>query len=463
MRRINLPEIGAIKGFKAYDVRATVPDQLNANIAYRVGLAFANWKKLKQVVVGRDIRPSSLELSEALIKGLSEAGASVFDIGECGSEQVYYATAVNGCDGGVMVTASHNPINYNGMKFVARGGAPIGLDSGLAEIRDLVAAGQFFVTDQAAEVQTLDCVEGFIDHLLSLVDVSRLKPLKLWADPGHGGAGPILERMFDRLPVTLLGSTLRPDASYPRGVPNPMLASQRLQTSREIAAAGVDIGMSWDGDFDRCFFFDEKGNYIDPYYVVGLLAKAYLIKHPGSTVVHDIRLAWHTQKAIEEVGGVSFPSASGHAFMKQAMRASGAIYGGETTGHHYFKDFFCCDSGILPCLLMLVLLSQQDLPLSALVAQSQQDYPCSGEINLAVQGSSEQLLRLMEEHFESSARHIDHIDGLSVAFDRWRFNVRASNTEPLIRLNVEARGDRDLVKEKSEELMQLLARMQSKC
>ncbi len=463
MKRLQLPILTSLEGFKAYDLRAIVPDQLDADIAYRIGLAFAHWGRLKRVAVGRDIRPTSQGLAKALMRGLAEAGVEVADIGECGSEQVYFATAQYGFDGGVMVTASHNPLRYNGMKFVAAGGAPIGLDNGLAEIRDIAAAGTFSVAETAADVFPMDCVDAYIDHLLSLVDVEFIQPLRLWADAGHGGAGPILQRLFERLPAQLLSSTLEPDPSYPRGVPNPMLAEQRLQTQRDVVAAGVDVGMSWDGDFDRCFFFDERGQYIDPYYIVGLLGQAFLDRHPGETIVHDIRLAWHSEQAIAAAGGVSYPSASGHAFMKRAMRKSGAIYGGETTGHHYFKDFFCCDSGMLPCLLMLVLLSQRHQPLSALVAASQRAFPCSGEINLPVQGDSRLLLELVEAHFASSARHIDHIDGLSVAFDAWRFNLRASNTEPLIRLNIESRGDEGLVREKSDELLQLIARLEGEC
>lgn len=457
MRSLTLPEISRPEGFKAYDLRALVPQQLNEDIAYRIGLAFANWGGCRRVVVGRDIRPSSLALVEALSRGLSEAGAEVYDLAECGSEQVYFATAHYGYDGGIMVTASHNPLRYNGMKFVAAGGAPIGLDSGLAEIRDRVARGCFQIVEQPAAIVGLDCIDAYIEHLLSLVDVSQMRPLRLWADPGHGGAGPILQRLFEHLPVDLMGSSLLPDPNYPRGVPNPMLAEQRLRTERDIADAKVDVGMSWDGDFDRCFFFDETGRYIDPYYIVGLLGEAFLNAHPGERIVHDTRLLWHTEKAIAACGGRSVPSASGHAFMKRAMRESGAIYGGETTGHHYFRDFFCCDSGILPCLLMLVLLSQRDVPLSALVERSQAAFPCSGEINLPVRMASAALLGAMEEHFASSARSIDYIDGLSVAFDGWRFNVRASNTEPLIRLNVESRGNRELVQEKSDELLQLIA------
>lgn len=463
MKPLLLPAMPTPGGFKAYDVRATVPDQLNEDIAYRIGLAYANWAGLRRAVVGRDIRPTSLGLARALMRGLAEAGVEVADIGECGSEQVYFATAQYGFDGGVMVTASHNPLRYNGMKFVAAGGAPIGLDNGLAEIRDLVAAGVFEVAETVASVSPLDCVDAYIDHLLSLIDIQSMQSLSLWADAGHGGAGPILQRLFERLPAQLLGTTLNPDPTYPRGVPNPMLAEQRLQTQRDMVAVGADVGMSWDGDFDRCFFFDERGQYIDPYYIVGLLSQAYLDSHPGETIVHDIRLAWHSEQAIAAAGGVSFPSASGHAYMKRAMRDSGAIYGGETTGHHYFRDFFCCDSGILPCLLMLVLLSQSDQPLSERVAASRRAFPCSGEINLPVQGDSRTLLELVEAHFASSARHIDHIDGLSVAFDAWRFNLRASNTEPLIRLNVESRGDVGLVQEKSDELLQLIARLESEC
>ncbi|HSG61253.1 MAG TPA: phosphomannomutase/phosphoglucomutase [Pseudomonadales bacterium] len=463
MKQLQLPVLTRVDGFKAYDLRALVPDQLNADIAYRVGLAFAQWGGLKRVVVGRDIRPSSSMLFDALADGLLAAGVEVFDIGECGSEQVYFATARYHFDAGVMITASHNPIRYNGMKFVGAGGAPIGLASGLADIKALAMKGAFQVVANPSRVQQLDCMDAYIAHLLSLVDITTIKPLHVWADTGHGGAGPVLERLFEHLPATLHSATLTPDASYPRGVPNPMLAEQRQQTSRDMAAVGVDIGMSWDGDFDRCFFFDERGRFIDPYYVVGLLSEAYLAVHPGETIVHDVRLAWHSEQAIAAAGGVSYPSASGHAFMKQAMRDSGAIYGGETTGHHYFRDFFCCDSGILPCLLMLVLLSRRGQPLSALVEASQSAFPCSGEINLPVRGDSRELLQLVEQHFAGAARHIDALDGLSVVFDEWRFNLRASNTEPLLRLNIESRGDRFLVAEKRDELLQLIARLESEC
>ncbi len=456
MSFIKLTKIKELEGFKAYDIRAVVPDQLDVVKAYRIALAFANWGNLRSAVVGHDIRQTSPELATAVINGLTDAGVEVFDLGLCGTEQVYFATAYFGCDGGIMVTASHNPIQYNGMKFVAKMGVPIGLDSGLAEIKALALAGECQLAAKTGQRRHVDCLSDYLNHLLSLVNIADIKPIRVLVDPGNGGAGHVLSALQRYLPIELIGINMPPDGSFPVGVPNPMLVEQQARTSLAVLENGADIGVSWDGDFDRCFFFDELGQYIDPYYVVGLLSEAFLSQTPGERIVHDIRLAWNSEEVIKAAGGVSCPSNSGHSYMKATMRKADAIYGGETTGHHYFRDFYYCDSGILPYLMMLKVLSGSDLTLSQRVAARKAAFPCSGEINLAISRSAQSVIAAIEKYYEDECQDVNYLDGLSMSFAEWRFNLRSSNTEPLLRLNIESRGDERLVALKRDELLALI-------
>ncbi len=441
------------KAFGAYDIRGIYPQTINEEIAYRIGRFFPALFGAKKVVVGNDIRLSGSALKAALAKGLTESGCDVVDIGQCGTEMIYFATAHLKLDGGVMITASHNPQEYNGMKFVRQEARPISGDTGLRELESQVADGEL---PQAAEVpgkvETLDIAEDYVQHILSYVDVSQLKPLKVVVNAGNGAAGPILDVMEKYLPFELVKVHHKPDGNFPNGVPNPLLPENREATAQAVRESGADVGVAWDGDFDRCFMFDELGNFIEGYYMVGFLAQAFLQKQPGEKIIYDPRLTWNTEELVEENGGIPVISKSGHAFIKEKMRQENAIYGGEMSAHHYFRDFSYCDSGMIPWLLVLELLSKAaGKTLSALMKERMAEYPCSGEINSKVKDADEVLTRIEAEYGPQGK--VMKIDGLSVEFADWRFNLRKSNTEPVIRLNVETRQDEKLMRQKTEELL----------
>ncbi len=438
--------------FKAYDVRGRVPEELNEDAVYRIGRAYAAFLQPRRVAVGRDIRLSSSELTEVLIRGLTNSGVDVVDIGVGGTEMVYYATFSLDLDGGIMVTASHNPPNYNGLKLVREGARPISADTGLKEIRELAEVAEFPDAPAPGSSRTLDVQADYIDHLLSYVDPGKLRPLKVVVNAGNGGAGPIVDLLEPHLPFEFIKVHHRPDGTYPNGVPNPMLEENRRVTVEAVVREGADAGIAWDGDFDRCFFFDENGRFIDGYYVVGLLAQSFLARSPGARIVHDPRLTWNTLEVVENCGGTAVQSVSGHAFMKQVMRDEDALYGGEMSAHHYFRSFAYADSGMIPWLLVTQLMSERKLPLSALVDERMELFPASGEINRTVDDAAEVLARI-ERVYAADAVRVEHVDGLSVEFPRWRFNLRASNTEPLLRLNVESRGDTALMQARTAELL----------
>ncbi len=441
--------------FKAYDVRGRVPEQLNEDIAWRIGRAFAAHFAPRSVAVGHDIRHTSPALAEALGRGLREGGADVRDIGLCGTEEIYFATAHFGLDGGIMVTASHNPIEYNGLKLVQKDARPVSGDSGLHDIRRLAEAGEFPAAPRQGEYAALEARPAFIEHLLGYVERDALRPLRIVVNAGNGGAGLVIDALEPHLPFEFIKVHHEPDGSFPNGIPNPLLPERRQATIDAIRAHDADLGISWDGDFDRCFLFDEQGGFIEGYYIVGLLAEAFLAKHPGEKIVHDPRLTWNTIDVVQRAGGIPVQSKTGHAFIKERMRAEDAIYGGEMSAHHYFRDFAYCDSGMIPWLLVSELLSRKGQPLSALVAERQAAFPCSGEINFRVRDAAF-CLKAIEREFGSHALHIDRTDGLGLEFDRWRCNIRASNTEPLLRLNVEARGDADLMRSRTEQLSRFI-------
>nr|WP_221192132.1 phosphomannomutase [Microbulbifer rhizosphaerae] len=453
--------------FKAYDLRGRVPDELNTDIAYRVGRAFAQFLGARRVVVGHDIRLTSGELTDALVEGLRDAGADVFHIGQCGTEEVYFATfhgrSQGGFDGGICVTASHNPMDYNGMKFVRAGSRPISGDTGLLDIKRLAEENDFGPVEKRGELQRYEHRADFVKHLLGYVDVARLKPLKLVVNAGNGGAGTVVDALAPHLPFEFVRVHHQPDGSFPNGIPNPLLPENRASTAQAVCASGADFGIAWDGDFDRCFFFDESGSFIEGYYVVGLLAAAFLAKYSGAKdahsekakIVHDPRLVWNTRDIVESAGGVPIQSKTGHAFIKERMRAEDAIYGGEMSAHHYFRDFAYCDSGMIPWLLVAELVSRSGMPLSQLVGERMAAFPCSGEINSKVEDPAA-LLKAAEEKYGPDAESVEYVDGLSVAFADWRFNLRMSNTEPVVRLNVESRGNELLMREKTEELLNLI-------
>ncbi|MDH3418024.1 MAG: phosphomannomutase [Gammaproteobacteria bacterium] len=441
--------------FKAYDVRGRVPEDLDEDVAYRIGRAYADFLSPSKIVIGRDIRLTSPALSLALQRGLTDSGVDVIDIGIGGTELVYFATAHLELDGGVMVTASHNPPNYNGMKFVREKARPISEDTGLAEIRALAEKNDFAPADRSGNVETLDIMADYIDHLLGYVDRSALAPLKVVVNAGNGGAGPIIDRLEPHLPFEFIKVNHEPDGTFPNGVPNPMLEQNRASTAEPVVRLGADLGLAWDGDFDRCFFFDETGRFIEGYYIVGLLAQAFLEKSADERIVHDPRLTWNTLDIVGQMGGTTIQSKSGHAFIKETMRVSNAVYGGEMSAHHYFRDFSYADSGMIPWLLVAQIMSARACPLSQLVDERMATFPASGEINRKVADAAV-ALNTLENRYRDSAICIEHVDGLSMEFEDWRFNLRASNTEPLVRLNVESRGKPDLMEAKTEELLALV-------
>lgn len=441
--------------FKAYDIRGRVPDELNSEIARRIGRAYAEYIKPSRVVVGRDIRVTSPELCNALADGLRAGGADVFDIGLCGTEEVYFATVHYKMDGGIMVTASHNPMDYNGMKLVRDGSRPISGDSGLETIRRLAGENRVPESARKGEYGHLYSKADYIRHLLSYVKLGGLKPLKVVVNSGNGCAGPVIDLLQEYLPFEFIRINHDPDGSFPNGIPNPLLPENRDATLRAVVDNGADAGIAWDGDFDRCFLFDEYGRFIEGYYIVGLLAASILQMHPGEKIIHDPRLTWNTIDLVQKNGGIPVQSKTGHAFIKERMRTEDAVYGGEMSAHHYFRDFAYCDSGMIPWLLVLEMMCRTDMPLSALVAERVRLFPASGEINRRLKDSGKALLKI-EEHYGGSAVRKDFTDGLSMEFEKWRFNLRSSNTEPLVRLNVESRGDRALMQEKTSEILKLL-------
>lgn len=453
-----MPTTQSLTCFKAYDIRGRIPDELNDDIAWCIGRACGEFLGAGRVVVGHDIRLSGPALAAAVSSGLNDAGLDVIDIGLCGTEEVYFATSHLGAGGGIMVTASHNPADYNGMKLVRAGSRPISGDTGLSEIRRRAEEMAGAVPAPARCRGTLrraDPRPDYIRHLLSYVDRAALRPLRLVMNAGNGSAGPVVDALQRELPFHLTKIQHEPDGRFPNGVPNPLLPANRAATTAAIHAAGADFGVAWDGDFDRCFFFDEKGAFIEGYYVVGLLAATMLAAHPGGRIIHDPRLVWNTEEIVRQHGGVPVQCKTGHAFIKERMRHEDAVYGGEMSAHHYFRNFFYCDSGMIPWLLVAALVSAEGRPLSALVADRIRRYPASGEINRQLADPAAAMDRVRAQ-YTAGAEAVDETDGLSLSFRDWRFNLRVSNTEPVIRLNVESRGDAGLMKAKTAEILALL-------
>lgn len=440
--------------FKAYDIRGKVPGELNADLAYKIGRAIVTKLNAASIVIGRDVRESSPELSEALANGITDAGSSVIDLGLCGTEMIYFATPFLNADGGVMITASHNPPEYNGLKFVKKGSRPMGLSSGLNDVRDMILKDDLGkLSAQKAHVIKIDLMKDFIQHLDKFYHRNQIKPFKVVVNAGNGCAGPALDELEPRLPIKMIKVFHEPDSTFPNGVPNPLLPENRQPTIDAILKNKADLGVAWDGDYDRCFFFDEKGNFIEGYYIVGLLAKSILKKNPGERIVHDPRLEWNTIKIVNEAGGTPVRSQSGHAFIKEKMREVNSIYGGEMSAHHYFRDNSYSDSGMIPFLLIMQLMSDENKTLSELVEEMVKSYPCSGEINTTLKDPKAKLEEIKAKYSDGE---MDELDGVSVTYPDWRFNVRISNTEPLLRLNVESRGNEKLMKEKTAELLALV-------
>ncbi|MDX9988218.1 phosphomannomutase CpsG [Thiothrix unzii] len=447
--------------FKAYDIRGKLGDELNDDIAYRIGRAYGTFLgEGKTIVVGGDVRLTSATLKLALANGLMDAGTNVIDLGMTGTEEVYFTTFHLGVDGGIEVTASHNPLNYNGMKLVREGSKPISGDTGLKDIQRMAEANEFPSVTQRGTLIQQTCLTPYVQHLLTYIDIQNIKPLKLVVNAGNGAAGHVvdaLEAEFQRLrvPITFIKVHNEPDGTFPHGIPNPLLPECRADTSNAVLAHNANMGIAWDGDFDRCFLFDENGGFIEGYYIVGLLAEAFLHKQPGAKIIHDPRLTWNTIDMVQASGGVPIQSKTGHAFIKERMRAEDAVYGGEMSAHHYFRDFAYCDSGMIPWLLVAELLCTTGKPLSALVGERMVAYPCSGEINFRVQ-DVQASIAAVNAYFLADAPEIDSTDGLSMAFADWRFNLRGSNTEPVLRLNVESRGDATLMQQQTRLISQLI-------
>ena len=446
--------------FKAYDVRGRLGEELDADIAYRIGRAFAQARGARRVVLGRDSRASSPELAAAVARGLVDGGAEVLDLGLCGTEEVYFATADQGADGGIEVTASHNPIDYNGMKMVITGSAPLDPETEMPTIADLAQSGNFAAAEDGAIRPLPDARATYASALVDFIDIAALRPMRVLVNAGNGTAGPTFDAIAEELarrgaPLTFIRQHHEVDSSFPNGIPNPILPENQPATADALRAAGADLGVAWDGDFDRCFFFDAEGRFIPGEYIVGLLGAAFLEKSPGEIIVHDPRVILNTRAMIEEAGGRAVASRTGHAFLKRKMRETGAIYGGEMSAHHYFRDFAYCDSGMIPWLLVVELLSRKRTTLAALLSERMRAYPSSGERNFRLADPDASIARVVAG-FEGAALARDDLDGISLDFGGWRFNLRRSNTEPVVRLNVESRGDAGLVAEKVAEIAALL-------
>lgn len=443
-----------LEAFKAYDIRGKVPSELNSDLAYKVGRAYSKLIGAKKIVIGHDVRESSEEISNALANGLMESGVDVIDIGLCGTEMIYFSTPFLNADGGIMITASHNPPEYNGMKFVKRDSVPVGYSSGLNEVEKMILNDQFDpISSIRGNYNKIDVMNDFINNLKKFFQSDKIKPFTVVVNAGNGCAGLALDALEPYLPINMIKIFNEPNSQFPNGVPNPLLPENRKPTIDAIKNNNADLGVAWDGDYDRCFFFDENGNFIEGYYIVGLLAKSILINNPGERIVHDPRLVWNTLDIVKKYGGVAVQSVSGHAFIKEKMREVNSIYGGEMSAHHYFRDNAYSDSGMIPFLLILQLMSEENKKMSELVGEMILNYPCSGEINSTIENPKAKLEEI-EKIFSDGK--IDKTDGLSVEYDNWRFNLRMSNTEPIIRLNVESRADENLMREKTEELLKII-------
>lgn len=446
--------------FKAYDIRGRLPEQLNEEIAWRVGRAYAAELKPRSVVVGYDVRLASPGLADAVMRGLNDGGVDVIDIGLCGTEEIYFQTFYRAdigqpVDGGIMVTASHNPMDYNGMKLVRVGARPISGDSGLMAIRKRAETEDWCDVLHRGRLSRDTNKRSYIQHLLGYIDIENLSSLKIVVNAGNGGAGAIVNELEDFLPFCFVKIHNEPDGAFPNGIPNPLLPENRGVTAEAVVANSADFGIAWDGDFDRCFFFDNHGRFIEGYYIVGLLAAQLLIHNPGEKIIHDPRLTWNTIDMVRTAGGMPIQSKTGHAFIKERMRSEDAIYGGEMSAHHYFRDFAYCDSGMIPWLLVAERIARSGQSLAELVEACMDSYPCSGEINFEVPDSKIVIDRILERYLPLGPV-IDRTDGVSVEFHDWRFNLRASNTEPLLRLNVESRSNIDLMRKRTEEISELI-------
>ncbi|EKF19838.1 phosphomannomutase/phosphoglucomutase [Nitratireductor pacificus] len=445
--------------FKAYDVRGRIPAEINVPFAYRFSQALRQSLSPKAVVVGHDMRSDSPALAQALTQGLLDSGVDVLPVGRCGTEEVYFHTAASGADAGLMVTASHNPMDYNGIKMVLKGAAAATPENAFNPIETIMRSDAVLATaatyDERGSLQPVCDRGAYIERLLNEVAGQALKPMKIVCHAGNGCAGPIIDLLEEHLPFTFIKIDHEPDPALPNGIPNPLLPEKRARASQAVIEHGADLAIAWDGDFDRCFLYDHKGRFVEGYYLVGMIAQSLLGKDPGGTILYDPRLTWNTIEVVEQAGGVAKPCRTGHAYFKKMMREENAVYGGEMSAHHYFRDFSYCDSGMLAWLDVVAELSKSGTTLAERLEERIAAYPCSGEINFTVDDAKAAQARV-SDHFMPKNPELETIDGLGMVFDDWRFNLRASNTEPLLRLNVETRGDEALLAAKVAELRGLI-------
>lgn len=449
------------RAFKAYDIRGRIPDELNDEVVKLIGNSFVQFLREKEeiknpIIIGYDVRPTSKKFSEILAKGIIEAGVDIIDIGLTGTDMVYFATATLGAAGGIMITASHNPPEYNGLKLVREDAIPISGDTGLINIKEKVFSGKYYTQEKKGIIKQQDVMKEYIEHVINFIDVDKIKPMKVVMNAGNGCAGVALKPLMEKIPkIEVIKQFWDLDGTFPNGIPNPLLLERRKDTTDKVLETKSDLGVAWDGDFDRCFFFDEKGNFIEGYYLVALFGDFYAKKYPGSKIIHDPRLVWATIEAVEAAGGITVANKSGHTFIKERMRKEDAIYAGEMSAHHYFKDNFYADNGMIPMLLLFQIISESGEKLSDLVKDWMARYPVSGEINVKVK-SPKEILGKIEEKYVPQAKKVSKIDGISLEYDNWRFNLRISNTEPVIRLNVETRGNTKLMEEKRDEILKFI-------
>jgi phosphomannomutase len=441
--------------FKAYDIRGRVPAELNEALAERIGRAYAQRFQPRCVALVQDMRLSSPALTDALAAGLMAAGVDVVDLGMGGTELAYFAAFAGhtqGIEGAIAVTASHNPADYNGMKMVQKNAIPISGDSGLRDIEQLAESATFQDAAKRGQRRSWDIWPSYVEHMLGYVHAASLPRLKVVMNGGHGCAGLALQKLAPHLPLEFVEVQWRPDGTFPTGVPNPLLPENRAATADVVVQHAADLGIAFDGDHDRCFFFDHTGAFIEGYYMVGLFAVELLRSHPGAAILHDPRLTWNTIDLVTQAGGRPVMGKTGHAFIKEHMRKENAVYGGEMSAHHYFRDFAYCDSGMIPWLLLAATMGRTGASLQSLVQERQQAFPASGEINLSLRDAKRAMDAFLLE-FEPGAVVVDRTDGVSIEHAQWRANVRASNTEPVLRVNVESRGDVALMEQQTKRIL----------
>ena len=441
------------KAFKAYDVRGIYPSELDEAGAYAVGRAYVEQFEPRKITVGRDMRVSSASMAQAVIRGASDGGSEVVDVGMIGTEMLYFGVGELDADGGVMVTASHNPKDYTGMKIVRRGALPVGGDSGLLDIRDRAQKIDAPGPERDPAAKEVDIYPAFVDRVLSFVDVGEIKPLRVVIDAGNGMAGAMLPPILERLPVEAVRCFFEPDGTFPNHEPNPLLPENREFVISKVREESADLGIAFDGDADRCFFVDDTGEFVPGDFVTALLAESMLEKEPGAKIIYDVRASWAVPDIVEKHGGEPLVNRVGHAFIKERMRKEGALFGGEVSGHYYFRDFNQADSGTIPALLMLELVSKRDATLSEILRPFTERYFLTGELNTPVPDVALKLQEL-KEHFADEGE-LSHLDGISVTAEDWHMNVRPSNTEPLLRLNLEALTP-DLMERKRDEALAVI-------